>query len=390
MTALPQGFSAAGVAAGLKLSGSADLGILLTDRPAAVAGVFTTNRYAAPPVLVTKRHVRRGSARAIVVNSGNANACTGEQGLRDARAMARIGARHLSVKTHEVLVASTGVIGQVLDMGAVEAGIAKAAPNLSISGAADFARCIMTTDTRPKTAAAEVGGARIVGFAKGAGMMAPEMATMLAFVATDAPVPSVVLQEALRGAVMPSFNMLNLDACMSTNDTVLVLANGAVGGSEIEPDSTRARAFADALADVCSSLARQIADDGEGMTKLVSIVIRGARNEVEARRAGHAIANSVLLRCALNGSDPYWGRVLAALGAAPIAFDPNKIDVWMGGEQLCARGTFGPGDVAKARAALQQRNVEIVVDMHRGDATGTVLTNDLSVEYVKFNTEYTT
>jgi glutamate N-acetyltransferase / amino-acid N-acetyltransferase len=389
--ALPKGFAASGVACGLKPSGKPDVGLLVSERPATAVGVFTTNRFQAAPVTVTRRHLRRGSARAVVVNAGNANACTGRRGIDDATSMAKLTASALGLgKREQVLVNSTGVIGQHMDMQRISNGIRAAAATLSPAGAESLAAAMMTTDTRPKTAAARVGTASIVGFAKGAGMMAPEMATMLVFLATDAAVDRTVAAAALQSAVRPTFNSLNLDGCMSTNDTVLLLANGAAGGEEIAASEASAEEFTAAVADVCASLSRQIADDGEGMSKLVTVRVDGASDGREARRAADAVAGSILLRCALNGADPYWGRVLAALGTSKIPFDPNVVDVWMGGEKLAEGGTLGSGDVEKARRALADREIEIVVDMHRGPSSATVLTNDLSVEYVRFNTEYTT
>jgi glutamate N-acetyltransferase/amino-acid N-acetyltransferase len=389
--ALPKGFTAAGVPCGLKPSGKPDLGMLVSERPATAVGVFTTNRYQAAPVSVTRRHIRRGIARAVVVNAGNANACTGRRGVDDALTMASLTAKALTLgKRENVLVNSTGVIGEHMDMARVAAGIAAAAAALSTEGGDDLAAAMMTTDTRPKTAAARIAGANVLGFAKGAGMMAPEMATMLVFMATDASVDRTVAARALQRAVRPTFNALNLDGCMSTNDTVLLLANGASGGPAIVAGDPLAAEFEDAVAEVCGSLARQIADDGEGMTKLVTVRVDGASDPREARRAADAVAGSILLRCALSGADPYWGRVLAALGTSKIPFDPHVVDVWMGGEKLAEGGTLGPGDVDKARRALLERDIEIAVDLHRGTASATVLTNDLSVEYVRFNTEYTT
>ncbi len=385
MTTLPKGWHAAGVAAGLKQSGNLDVGILHSVRPATAVGSFTTNRFQAAPVIVTRRHIRRGSARAIVVNAGNANACTGVQGIADAEQMARLAGRALGIPgVAKILPSSTGVIGQLLDMDKVASGIDAAAAALSEGGADDFAAAIMTTDTKPKTATATIGASSILGFAKGAGMMAPEMATMLVYLISDAVVDRSAAADALGAGVRSTFNALDLDGCMSTNDTVLLLANGM---SEHQPDPD---GFSSAVREVCASLARQIADDGEGMTKLVTVRVEGAANEKEARRAASSIARSELLKCALNGGDPYWGRVLAALGAAGITLDPNVVDVWMGGEKLSEGGTFGPGDVQKARAALAERDVEVVVELHRGAASWTMLTNDLSVEYVRFNTEYTT
>lgn len=387
---LPAGFTASGIACGLKPSGKPDLGIVLSDRPAVPAAVFTSNRFQAAPVQLAKRTIRRGSARAIVVNAGNANACTGKRGLADAKRMARLGGDALGIGADRVLVCSTGVIGEHLDMGKVEAGIAAAAPAVSADGGEDFARAIMTTDTRQKVASAQASDATVVGIAKGAGMMAPAMATMLAFVLTDAPVERGFLTEALQRATKVSFNAICLDSCMSTNDTVLVLANGAAGGDPIAAGDPRADGFEAALTEVCASLARQIADDGEGMTKLVTIRMEGCANEREARLGARAIADSLLVRCALNGGDPYWGRILAALGTVPFSFDPNAVDVWMGGEKLAEGGTRGPGDADAARAAMQGREIEVRVDMRRGAGSAMLLTNDLSVEYVRFNTEYTT
>jgi glutamate N-acetyltransferase/amino-acid N-acetyltransferase len=221
-------------------------------------------------------------------------------------------------------------------------------------------------------------------------MIAPDMATMLAFVLTDAPVERSVLVPALDGAVRGSFNLISVDGCRSTNDCVLVLANGAAGGDPIVPDDPRAAGFASALEEVCSSLARQIVEDGEGATKVVTIRIRGATNEREGRTAARSIADSILLRAALHGGDPNWGRVMAAIGASGIPLDPNVVDVWLGGEKLCERGIAGPGDRDKARVALTEHEVEVVADLGRGEQSATILTNDLSPEYIRINAEYTT
>lgn len=387
---LPKGFRAGAAAAGLKPSGRPDVGLLVSDSAAAVVGVFTSNRVQAAPITVTKRHVRRGSARAIVVNAGNANACTGSQGIKDARAMAKETAGLLKTKEQQVLVASTGVIGVPMDMDKTRAGIAAAAAALRPDGIDDLAQAIMTTDTRPKTATAQVPGGSLVGIAKGAGMIAPEMATMLSFLATDAPADRGVLAQALQRATAASFNLISVDGCRSTNDCVLFLANGAAGGDPITLEHPDLHAFEAGVAEVCRSLARQIVEDGEGATKVVAITVKGAANGKEAREAALRIAESVLLRCALHGADPNWGRVLAALGTTRIPFDPNVVDVWLGGEQLAKAGAAGPGDRDKARAALMEHEVEVVVDMNRGDAASTVLTNDLSPEYIRINAEYTT
>jgi len=387
---LPQGFTASGIAAGLKPSGRPDVGLLVSEMPAVATGVFTTNRVVAAPVVYTKRNLRKGIARAIVVNAGNANACTGRQGAADAKATARDTAKTLGVAPGQVLVASTGVIGVPLDVPRLAAGVTKAAAALSPSGLDALAAAIMTTDTKPKTASAELGTATIVGIAKGAGMIAPEMATMLCFIATDAPVERGVLVRSLGRASSGSFDLISVDGCRSTNDCVLVMANGAAGGDSIAGEGAAAVEFERALSEVCRSLARQIVEDGEGATKVVAVTVRGATNPREAKQAAVQIADSVLLRCALHGADPNWGRVLAALGTTSIPFDPAQVDVWLGGQKLCAGGGLGPGDRDKARAALLDREVEVIADLGRGDASVTVLTNDLSPEYVRINSEYTT
>jgi glutamate N-acetyltransferase/amino-acid N-acetyltransferase len=387
---LPAGFRAAGVAAGLKPSGKPDVGLLVSDVPAAAVGVFTTNRVQAAPVTYTKRNLRRGAARAIVANAGNANACTGRQGAADAKTMARETAAALGVPPGQVLVASTGVIGVPLDMPPLTAGIKSAAGDLSAGGLDAFAAAIMTTDATAKTAVAELPRGSIVGVAKGAGMIAPEMATMLSFIVTDAPVQRGVLANALRRSSAASFNLISVDGCRSTNDCVLVLSNGAAGGDAMGEKHPDLIAFEGALGEVCRSLARQIVEDGEGATKVVAVTVRGATTGREAKEAAMRIADSVLLRCALHGADPNWGRVLAALGTTKISFDPAQVDVWLGGEKLCANGGPGPGDRDKARAALTEREVEVIADLGRGDQTITILTNDLSPEYVRINSEYTT
>lgn len=386
---LPAGFSYAGVAAGLKAGGALDVGMIVSDRPAVAAGVVTTNRFQAAPIMVSKTHLRRGAARAIAVNAGNANACTGPSGLADAKAMASQTAQLLGLKPEQILVASTGVIGRPMPMPAVRSGLAAAAAGLG-SDPAPLASAIMTTDTRPKTASAAAGNATVFGVAKGAGMIAPEMATMLCFITTDAPASRSVLTAALRRATESSFNRISVDGCMSTNDCIFVLANGAAGGEIIKPGDPREEGFAAAVEQVCASLARQIIEDGEGASKVVEITVRGATSPREAALAARTIADSVLLRCAIGGADPNWGRVLAALGTAAIPLDPHVVDVWLGGQKVAEKGAIGPGDLDKAAAAMRDRDVEVLVDLHRGDHAATVLTNDLTAEYVAINGEYTT
>ncbi len=387
---LPKGFRAAGVSAGLKPSGKPDVGLLVSDTPATAVGVFTTNRVQAAPITLTKRLIRKGTARAVVANAGNANACTGRQGLNDAKAMAAAAGKALGVPAGQILVASTGVIGVPLEVPSVKKGIDAAVGSLTADGLDALAAAIMTTDTAPKTALAEVRGGSICGVAKGAGMIAPEMATMLCFIATDANVERGTLGRALSRATAGSFNLISVDGCRSTNDCVLVLANGAAGRDPITDDHPDLLEFDAALTEVCRTLARQIVEDGEGATKVVAVTVKGAATAREAREAALRIADSVLLRCALHGADPNWGRVLAALGTMKIPFDPNVVDVWLGGEKLCERGIAGPGDRDKARAALMEREVEVLADLSRGEQSATILTNDLSPEYIRINAEYTT
>ncbi|MBI4729175.1 MAG: bifunctional glutamate N-acetyltransferase/amino-acid acetyltransferase ArgJ [Acidobacteria bacterium] len=388
---LPAGYRAGAAACGLKRTGDADVALIVSGGPASAAGVFTTNRVQAAPIGVTKRHLRAGNARAIVANAGNANACTGARGRADATETAEVAARCMGIRRKDVLVASTGIIGHYLPMDRLRDGVTAAAAALSSDGLEAAARAIMTTDTRPKLAEATAGGgARVVGLAKGAGMIAPEMATMLGFILTDAACDRGFLSAALTRAVRASFNRVSVDGCRSTNDTVLLLANGAAGGPLVVPGTPEAEAVQDGIDSVCVSLARQIVEDGEGATKVVTVRVRGAANDREARAAARAIVDSVLLRAALNAADPNWGRVMAAVGVSGIALDPNAVDVWLGGQKLCERGAPGPGDLSRAAEALRARDVEIVVDLSRGSAECVFLTNDLSTEYVRLNAEYPT
>lgn len=379
---LPQGFLAGSVAAGIKPSGKEDLALLLSDRDAAVAGLFTKNRVQAAPVLRAKAVARRGVARAIVVNAGNANACTGAQGVDVARAMQRRAGSALGVPAGKVLVASTGIIGVPMDVAPVEAGIDVVAGNLT--GSVDgLSRAIMTTDTRPKRAEAAVGASRIVGVAKGAGMIAPEMATMLSFVVTDAAIPADALHAMLLRINPNAFDRISVDGCMSTNDTLLVLANGAAG-------RVRAKEFEDGLASVLGSLADQIVADGEGATKVIDITVSGARTVRMARACARSVADSVLFRCAVNGGDPNWGRIVSAVGASGQPIRADRISVAIGGQALCTDGARGSGSLRLAERALQRRRVAVDIDLGIGDAMSVVTTNDLSAEYVRINAEYTT
>ena len=391
--ATPRGFRAAGISAGIKPSGNPDLMLLAADAPAQVAAVFTTNKVVAAPVIVSREHIERsaGLVRAIVVNSGCANACTGDQGLRDAREMTAAVARLVGCPVEQVLVSSTGVIGVNLPMDKVRAGLPKAFAALGADQGPAAARAIMTTDISPKEAAAtiSVGGreASIGGMCKGAGMIEPMMATMLGFVTTDAAVPAALLDRALREAVEQSFNAITVDGDSSTNDCVMLLASGASG---VAVDESSYGAFAAGLTAVCRELALAIVRGGEGATKLVTVNVTGAASSAEARQAAKVIANSLLVKTAIHGGDPNWGRLICAAGRAGVAFDAARAAVTIGSLVLFKDGQ--PHDELAPAAAdyLKGTDLTIGVDLGSGAASSTVWTCDLSAEYVRINADYRT
>lgn len=389
----PRGFLAAGVHAGIKRR-KKDVALVYSEWPCAAAGVFTTNRVKAAPLLVTRERVMQGPVRAVVVNSGNANACTGQRGLEDARQMAALCARALGVAEEEVLVASTGVIGVPLPMEKIAAGIEEAAKALSVQGAHDAALGILTTDTRPKEIAVrcDVDGVtfRIGAMAKGSGMIHPNMATMLAFITTDAGADRSFLQEELKKAVDVTFNMITVDGDTSTNDMVLLLANGAEANAWIEPGTRLAEAFSRALLHVCTELAKMIAADGEGATKLVEVRVLGARSERDARLAVKAIAGSSLVKTAVYGEDANWGRILCAAGYSGAEFDPERTTVYLGDVKVFEGGLAADFDEAEAKRALSGSQVRITVDLGAGEAQATGWTCDLTYDYVKINASYRT
>ncbi|HBT46717.1 MAG TPA: ornithine acetyltransferase [Peptococcaceae bacterium] len=391
----PRGFRAAGVHAGLKKT-KKDLALIVSDNPAAAAAVYTTNRVQAAPLVVTREHLAGGYARAVVVNSGNANACTGEQGLRDARFMAEITAREVGCRPGEVVVASTGVIGVPLPMDKVAAGIRQAARELSGAGSREAAEAIMTTDRRIKEIAVRfnLGGreATIGGIAKGSGMIHPQMATMLAFLTTDAEIAPDELKKALVAAVDATFNMVTVDGDTSTNDMVVILANGQAG---VGPKEERERAlFAAALEYVCRYLARLIARDGEGATRLIEVEVHGARTREDARTIARAIARSNLVKSAVHGADANWGRILCAAGYSGADLDPDKVDIFIqspaGLEQLAAGGRPLPFSEEKAREILSAEEVKILVHLNQGRAAAEAYGCDLTCEYVTINASYRT
>ncbi len=388
----PAGFLAAGVSAGIKKSGKRDVCLLAAERPVPAAGVFTTSTTAAPPVLVSREHIAGGVLRAIVANAGNANACTGEPGLRDARAMADAAAVALGCDVAEIGVCSTGVIGVPLPLDLVIAGIGDAAADLDSTNGEEAAEAIMTTDTFMKQVAISVTADgrtfTVGGMAKGSGMIQPNMATMLAFITTDAPLSAASCDALLRASVARSFNRITVDSDTSTNDSCFLMASGAEGGEELVPGSAAYEAVAAAVLEVATALAQMVVRDGEGATKFVTVTVRGAISEADAERAAFAIANSPLMKCALFGEDANWGRVAMAVGKSGATIDPGKLEIIFAGIVTCRDGTATGFDEEEAARVLSEPEVEVLVDLHVGDAEATVWTCDFSYDYVRINGDY--
>ena len=391
------GFRAAGVACGIKKSGKLDFALVVADRPCTAAAVFTTNKIQSPSVTFNRNLLseRADSVRGVAINSGCANAVTGAQGLRDAREMARLAGEALAEGDAAMAVMSTGVIGELLPMERVAKGVRMAAAALDTNYASGHsaARAIMTTDTRPKEAAAraEIGGATITlaGMCKGSGMIHPDMATMLALVATDASIAPDALHAAVRYAADRSFNAVTVDGDASTNDTFMVLASGAAAMERIESvDSAEFARFRDALTELAIRLAQEIARDGEGATKFVTITVRGARSFDAARQGARVIATSTLVKTAIYGQDANWGRVLAAVGRAGIEVDPERVALWFDDVQLVADGAPLQYQEADAHATLTKPEVTVTVDLGLGGESATVWTCDLSHDYVSINADY--
>ena len=379
---LPKGFRAGAVAAGLKSSGALDLTIIENQGPEFVgAAVFTTNKVVAAPVTWTKQVVADGTVSAVLLNSGGANACTGPQGFADTHKSAEHGADALGISSADVAVCSTGLIGEFLPMQKIISGIDAIVPELNEYGLASAARAIMTTDSVPKMSLSTEYSVITSGIAKGAGMLAPSLATMLSVVMTDAVVDPANLQSIFSRVCERTYNRIDSDGCTSTNDTVLFLSSGAskVKISDLELELV--------LMDVCGSLAQQLIEDAEGHTKVVSITIRNAASEEEAVNVGRACARNNLLKCALFGGDPNWGRILAAVGTADAQFDPTNLDVLLNGVMVAK--SSGPGD-DRSLVDLSGPNIDIVVDLKSGNSTATIMTNDLSHDYVHENSAYAT
>jgi glutamate N-acetyltransferase/amino-acid N-acetyltransferase len=385
------GFLAGAVHAGIKSEDELDLAILCSEVPCKAAGVFTTNQIKSAPVILSQKHIAKGRAQAVVVNSGCANACMGGRGLADAWGMANLAAAKLGISPEEVLVASTGIIGVPLPMDKIRTGIPKIKPTKG--GGHDFCRAIMTTDTRPKEMAVQVDlkGTKftIGGVAKGIGMVHPDMATMLCFIATDAVVGTDFLPAALKKAVDCSFNMVSIDGDTSPNDCVFLLANGLAGNEPIDFDNSGA--FQEALNAVCIHLAKSMAQDGEGATKLIEVIVEKAEDQAGACQAARTIASSPLVKAAIHGNDPNWGRIVAALGRSGARVREDRLDVYLNDDCVMKQGYPTTFNKEKMKLALSDSdNVLIRLCLHLGDSQATAWGCDLSEEYVRINSSYTT
>ncbi|MFF3008224.1 bifunctional glutamate N-acetyltransferase/amino-acid acetyltransferase ArgJ [Kitasatospora sp. NPDC057940] len=378
-----KGFRAAGVTAGIKASGTPDLALVVNEGPAlAAAGVFTANRVKAAPVVWSEQVLKGGQVSAVVLNSGGANACTGPLGFQDTHATAEKVAEELELNAGEVAVASTGLIGERLPMDVLLPGVALAARELSATGGEAAAIAIKTTDTVHKTAqVASPAGWTVGGMAKGAGMLAPSLATMLVVITTDADLDAAALDTALRGATRTTFDRIDSDGCMSTNDTVLLLASAASG---VVPDAAE---FAEAVRTVSADLARQLIADAEGASKDIRIDVTGAATEQEAVDVARTISRNNLLKCAIHGEDPNWGRVLAAIGTTDAAFDPDRLDVAINGVWVCKDGSVGED---RTLVDMAGREVVITANLNAGTASASLWTNDLTADYVHENSAYST
>jgi glutamate N-acetyltransferase/amino-acid N-acetyltransferase len=392
-----KGFLAAGVRCGIKKSGKPDLALLVCPTGATAAAVFTTNKIVSAAVTVCTEHIKSPEIRAVVVNSGNANACTGQKGIKDAVAMCAETAKKLDIADpHSVLVASTGIIGEQLPIAKIMKGISKAAATLSNSPKAglDFAKAIMTTDTKPKQAVRKIvisaKRVTIAGAIKGAGMIAPNMATTLSFITTDAAITKPLLSKALKTAIDNSLNKLTVDGHQSTNDTAIILASGLAGNRPIVSPCPRYKKFARALTDLCDDLARQMALDAEGATRMFKVVVKGASTKTDAAKAARAIADYPLVKCAVHGGDPNWGRIICAAGSAGVKLNPNRLSCELDKITVFKDGAPRKFDAKKARRTISKRQHTITVDLGVGFSSDFCYGCDLSKQYVAINAHYHT
>jgi glutamate N-acetyltransferase/amino-acid N-acetyltransferase len=388
------GFMANGISVGIKKSDQKDLGLIYSTVPAKVAAVFTKNTFKAAPLLINEERVKKGIAQAIITNSGCANAATGKEGYRDALIVSDALSSELKIKDELILVGSTGVIGKRLPVKKIESGIGKLVRGLNENGIEDAEKAMMTTDKYPKIAIRKgVVGAKdvtICGIAKGAGMIEPNMATLLTYVMTDAFIDSKALNTVFHQAINATFNSISVDGCMSTNDMAIILANGLAGNNPLEKVQARLQRFRDMLTDVLTELCQAVVKDGEGATKFISIVVKGAKSKSDARCAAYAIANSNLVKTAFFGEDPNWGRVLAALGASGIYIEKEKVSLSIGNIVVFSQNSPVDMNINKLKEAFQRDRIDIEVDLGAGDKSYYVYTSDLSYDYVKINAEYST
>ncbi|MFW6278558.1 MAG: bifunctional glutamate N-acetyltransferase/amino-acid acetyltransferase ArgJ [Bacillota bacterium] len=391
----PEGYLSSGVTCGLKKSGNKDLALIYSESPAAAAGVFTSNEVKAAPVLLSQQRLRQGKARAIVINSGNANACTGEQGFEDAVHMTEVTGKELGIDCEEILNASTGIIGEPLPMEKIEAGIPGLVSELGPDGQ-DAVEAIMTTDTFPKQVAFSCElpqqgcTVKIGGMAKGSGMIHPDMATMLGFLTTDLVIEPGLLKEALQSVVDVSFNRISVDGDQSTNDCVFLLANSEAGNELLQEKNEDYEAFVATLRKAAVFLARAIVTDGEGATKFITIKVKKAVSDQQADTVARQVANSSLVKTACFGSDPNWGRILAAAGAGGTGIDPEKTEVSINGQKLFARGLPAESSRDDLAGLMDEEEIEIEIILNQGDSSLEFWTSDLSYKYVEINAEYHT
>ena len=394
MTIRVPGFKFAGVACGIKKSKKSDLALIFSERPATAAALFTSNRVKAAPILVGMRQMRQGKVQAVVVNSGNANACTGARGVRDAKAMCQVVSAHLGIDPRLVIPSSTGLIGVPLPMEKIKKGIENAAASLSTNSFSHAAEAILTTDRFLKisSTSCRLYGKRVIlaGMVKGAGMIAPNMATMLAYILTDAAVESRCLRNILKRSAVETFNSITVDGDMSTNDTVLVLANGFARNPPVRSGTREEVALMAAVQMVMRELAIKLVEDGEGTTKVVEIRVEGAHSVAQARKVGMAVANSKLVKTAFFGADPNFGRIMVAIGYAGVPIQPERIDVSFDGVSVVRKGVGLSSSEAKAARVLRRPSFSVRINLHQGKESASIWTSDLSYEYVRINSAYKT
>jgi glutamate N-acetyltransferase/amino-acid N-acetyltransferase len=388
-----KGFLFSGISAGIKKERKKDLALIYSEVPAQVAGLFTTNRVKAAPVLIDQKRIRQGLCQAVLINSGNANACTGPQGLADCYTLSSFLSKELKIPPKHIFLASTGVIGNPLPIEKIIKKIPRLVRNLSPDGWRDVVEAMMTTDTYPKMAWAtcKIKGQRVklCGMVKGAGMIRPNLATMLSFLVTDGNIEATLLQKMLKEASEHSFNRITIDGEMSTNDTVLLLANGKAGHPVLGHRDRDVKTFNSMLMDVCQRLAQSLVRDGEGATKLIEVVVRGARTQEDGKKAAYAIAHSPLVKTAFFGEDANWGRILCALGHSGVSINPNRVDIFFDKAPIVRNGMgVGPPLEKKAEKVIQRNSFKVVVDLHQGKGEFSILTTDLSIDYVKINASY--